>query len=470
MFQNQSICMKNKGLPRSFFNIIGGEFAERNSFYSLAVLTPTFLSVQFGMSQNDSAGVMYLFNTMAYATCVIGGIIADWYLGRYRAVLYFAWMTVLGHILLSVFVGQQSGFLVALFLIAIGTGFIKPNISSLLGDQFTGAQAGDETQLTRAFNWFYFTINAGSVLSFTIAPVLAGMQGIGPAGAYAFPAIMMTLALFLLWTGRARYTITPPTGTPKTTFVGMNIEALKLRFSRPGENPWRLLETKYGVEKVDAMLAVWRVSAFFLFVPLVWSAYHTNGIDWLLDVSSDDVDKTFFGITFKAGQLQTVNPVCILTFIPVSMWMFARIEKRQGRAISTKQKMLLGFILICAAILLQSYVSHQVEAHVRVHAIWHVLAMVILSMGEVLTSISGLQYGYTHAPKSMKSTIGAIWLLTTAIGNALNAGLKSLGAHDPTFRFLQSNTQFYWVLCGLLALNTLVFWLVMGRIKEKIYV
>lgn len=460
--------MAEPGLPKSFPNIIGSEFAERCSFYAITVLVPVYLTQKFFLSGTEATGIMYQFNTIAYFTCVLGGMAADWYLGRFRAILLFSWFTVAGHVLLSLFLDNQAGFQWALMCIAIGTGFIKPNVSSLLGDQY--AQDAGEARLTHAFNWFYFSINVGSILSFTLAPILPGIQSIGWAGAYLFPAIMMVLALILLWLGRGHYRRVPPTGTPKLTFVGMNFEALGLYFKKPGQNAWTLLEKKYGEERVDAALAVWRVIAFFIFIPAAWSAYQTNGIDWLLDAQNDLMDKTFFGVELAAGQLQTVNPICILSFIPLSLWLFPRIEKAIGMEFNTKRKMLLGFVLLGISLLLESWVSHQLDLHRSVHAAWQVLALVILSVAEVLISISGLQYGYTHAPRSMKSTIGAIWLLTTAVGNGFNAYLKSLAVHDPAFAFLKCSTNFYWLLCAVLGVNALLYWAVLSKIKEKIYI
>lgn len=460
--------MNTSALPKTFPNIIGSEFAERCSYYAVSVLTPVCLTQKFGMTSASASGIMYQFITISYCTCVLGGIVADWYLGRFRAILFFSWFTVAGHLLLASFMDSPAGFRIALACIAVGTGFIKPNVSALLGDQY-GPTAG-EARLAHAFNWFYFSINAGSILSFTLAPVLPGLGGFGWPGAYAFPAVMMAAALILLWAGKKYYVRIPPTRTPQVTFIGMNIKALLLYFRQPGENPWKILERRYGEEKIDGVLAVWRVTLFFLFVPIAWSAYHTNGVDWLLDARSDYMIKTFFGIELQAGQLQTVNPVCILTFIPVSLWLFPRLERWTGMAFTTRRKMLAGFILLLTAMLMESWVSHQIDLHRPVHAGWQVLALVVLSAAEVLISISGLQYGYTHAPRSMKSTIGSIWLLTTAVGNGLNAFLKSLAEHDPVFAFLKCNTLFYWLLCGILALTALLYWSVMSKLKEKIYV
>lgn len=467
MFSIMEIAATSPVLPKTFPNIISSEFAERCSFYAITALTPVYLTLRFGLADTAAASIMYQFNLVAYFTCVLGGLVADWYLGRFRAILLFSWFTVLGHLLLAFFMTNLAGFQVALLCIAIGTGFIKPNVSSLLGDQYTGQP--DEARITHAFNWFYFSVNAGSILSFALTPVLPQIPGIGWAGAYAFPALMMTAALGMLWLGRKHYVRIPPTGTPKTTFIGMNIKALRLYFQQPGRSVWPVLEEKYGVEKVDGVLAVWRATVFFLFIPLAWSAYYTNGVDWLLDARSEFMDKTFFGVTLQAAQLQTVNSIAILLFIPLSLWLFPRLERWTGTEFSTKRKMLIGFVLLLAALLLESWVSHRIDLHQTVHAGWQVLALVILSAAEVLISISGLQYGYTHAPRSMKSTIGAIWLLTIAAGNGLNAWLNNLAEHNPAFAFLQCNTLFYWLLCALLTLNILLYWLAMGRIREKMY-
>lgn len=282
---------------------------------------------------------------------------------------------------------------------------------------------------------------------------------------------MMAIALVMLWLGRKNYIRIPPTGTPKTTFIGMNIKALRLFLNNPRAGVWAQLETEYGAEKVDSIQAVWRVAIFFLFVPISLSVYYTNGVDWLLDAQNPNMIKNFFGIQLEAGQLQTVNPDVFLLFIPLSVWLFPRLERATGIALTAKRKMLLGFIpagIYFARVL--GVAPVHLDLNRQAHVGWQVLALVILSAAEILVSITGLQYGYTHAPRSMKSTIGAIWLLTTALGNALNAWFKDLATNDPAFSMLKCNTNFYWTLSVLLVINILLFWMVMPRLKEKIYV
>ncbi|MEO6759992.1 MAG: hypothetical protein ABIO24_11110, partial [Saprospiraceae bacterium] len=86
---------KSPALPKTFANIIGSEFAERCSFYAVTALTPVYLTLQFQLADTAAAAIMYRFNMTAYFTCVLGGLAADWYLGRFRAILIFSWFTVL---------------------------------------------------------------------------------------------------------------------------------------------------------------------------------------------------------------------------------------------------------------------------------------------------------------------------------------------------------------------------------------
>lgn len=450
--------------PSTFPNIIGSEFSERFSYYGYRALITLFLtSAACGLTDEQATGITYNNVALTYAVTVIGGIVADWFLGRYRTILYFSLLCCLGHFLLSFYIRDCNldGIRWSLFFIAAGAGFIKPNVSALLGDQFIGK--GGE-MVNRAFSWFYFSINCGSFLSFLLIPKMR--TAFGYEVAFAIPGILMALATFVLFLGRKRYIHVKPTGIPKNNFVGFHFEALKLYFSG-NKHVWGTMTLRHGEEKVDAILAVWRVTAFFAFVPLAMAMFEFGGGDYVVDAKSLNLNFGLFSM--EAEQVQIANAIFVLALIPLTFKIFPLVEKWTGRPFHPKQRMLFGYLFILLATFLEGLIKDLVAGGVEVHAGYQIGVYFILTIGEVLFSITGLEYGYTHAPKTMKSTVSSIWLLTTAVGTAFSGYIKGLMDSSPFWYFLKEGGNFYWFFCGLFLVNVSLFAILSKRIKEKIY-
>lgn len=448
-----------KKFPKSIYYIISNEFAERFSYYGYRALLTPFLVVAFAMSREEAAAVTHENIVYTYATPVIGGLLADWLLGKYRTILYVSLLYCLGHLLLALYIDDLAGFRLGLLCIAIGAGMIKPNSSSLMGDQFP---QGTGALLTKAFNWYYFAINMGSFLAFLVIPKL---KTFGYEWAFAVPGILMGLATIVLFIGRKTYVEVPPTGFPKDHFVSMNWQALRM-WLRGERKVWTTLGERIGIEKVDATLAVWRVLAFFAFFPLAWALYDMSSAEWILD--AEFLDRDILGITLEQEQVQALNPILILSLIPLFVWIEARLRKR-GISIKPHRKVFAGFVLVGLATAVEAFVRMEIEAGARPHVSVQLLAYFILTVGEVLFYITGLELGYRASPRSMKSTITSLFLLTNAAGNFLAAGVNRAIASGGWWAPLGDGANFYWFFIGLLGINLLAYLLLVPRMKWKMY-
>src|SRR6218665_1015524 len=182
--------MKNNSkFPSGIPYIIGNEAAERFSFYGMKAILTTFLVVRFYNPSQSPAlqaeaeahanNITHLFNTLVYFLPLAGAIISDWFWGKYKTIIYLSLVYCLGHLFLSVFDNNLTGFLCGLLLIAMGSGGIKPCVSANVGDQFT-----DENRylLTKAYSFFYFSVNFGSFFSILLTPMI--MRNYGAAWAF----------------------------------------------------------------------------------------------------------------------------------------------------------------------------------------------------------------------------------------------------------------------------------------------
>lgn len=152
--------------------IIVTEFCERLAYYGFAGSLVLFFQTQLGYS-NAEADVQYsAWSGVCYVTPLLGGYIADTYLGRYRAILVFCCIYLLG--LIMVVIGSIPGdvnpafFFPAIYIVALGTGGIKPNVSTMGADQFDDRYSKDRRDKESFFNWFYWSINLGSLISYTV--------------------------------------------------------------------------------------------------------------------------------------------------------------------------------------------------------------------------------------------------------------------------------------------------------------
>lgn len=288
-----------KTMPRGVPFIIGNELAERFSFYGMKGILTVFMTQHLMnaagepayMSEEGAKKYYHLFTAAAYFFPLLGALIADIYWGKYKTILLISLMYCLGHGCLALMdLGPETGlwdmkpFLFAgLILIAIGAGGIKPCVSAHVGDQFG---SGNKHLLTQIFNWFYFSINLGAAASTLLTPVL--LAQVGPWAAFGLPGALMAIATFVFWLGRHTFVHVPPAGLQKWT------------------------EETLSPAGKRALLNL--APLFLVFVPMFWMLFDQTGSAWVLQ--ADKMDRSL-GITWLPSQIQAVNPLLILTGIPI---------------------------------------------------------------------------------------------------------------------------------------------------------
>ncbi len=218
-------------LPRQVPYIIGNEACERFSFYGMRnILTPFLVSTLLLYApEADRPGiakdVFHSFVIGVYLFPLLGGWLSDRYLGKYHTVLWFSLIYCGGHAMLAAFDDNRAGFYTGLFLIAFGSGGIKPLVVSFVGDQFSQA---NKALAKVVFDAFYWSINFGSFFASLLMPIF--LRRYGPAVAFGIPGILMGIATLLFWMGRKRYVRVPPTrGRDPHSFFNVARSALTAR-------------------------------------------------------------------------------------------------------------------------------------------------------------------------------------------------------------------------------------------------
>ena len=213
--------------PRSVPYIIANEACERFSFYGMRnILTPflmtaLLLSVPEEFRAGEAKDIFHSFVIGVYFFPLLGGYLADKFFGKYRTILYLSILYCIGHAFLAIFETNKEGFYAGLFLIALGSGGIKPLVSSFMGDQFNKA---NKHLARKAFDWFYFTINFGSFFASLSMPLV--LKHFGAGWALGLPGVLMGLATLFFWLGRHRYVHVAPEPDNPHSFLQVTKTAL----------------------------------------------------------------------------------------------------------------------------------------------------------------------------------------------------------------------------------------------------
>lgn len=472
MQETTAATVKPSGkIPRSVPYIIGNEFAERFSFYGMRSILAVFLVHQFfshestAIANAKSSSINHMFSTLVYATPLLGAIMADWFFGKYRVILIGSLIYTIGHFILSMFDTSLTGFQTGLIIIAFSAGAIKSCVSANVGDQFDHS---NQHLMSSIYSWFYFSINAGSMVSLFTIPII--YEKYGAQWAFGVPGILMALATIIFFSGSKRYVKLPPKGINKDNFVSVSFYALSCKLSGKAKNKtaWACAEEKYSVEKVDGIKAVWRVMAVFAFIPVFWSLWDMNGAEWVLQSEQLNLNLGIGGWKILPSQIQTVNAVFLLAFIPIFNYGLYPLVEKLGIRLTPLRKLGTGLFVTGFSFVIIALLQQQIDNGGHPSVWWQIFAFAILSAGEVLVSITGLEYAYTQSPPSMKSTMTAIWYFTYSIGSFFNAVVTSSIASKGLFSGF-TGASFFWLFTAICFAFFVVFLFISPYIQEKAY-
>lgn len=324
----KKVCGTN--YPLSICFIVVNEFCERFSYYGMKALLTLYFLNYLHWDEDLSTAVYHAFSSLCYFTPILGALIADSWLGKFKTIIYLSIVYVIGHVVKSVgaipHVGDNTAHIalsmVGLILIAFGTGGIKPCVAAFGGDQFDEEHV---TERQKFFSIFYMSINAGSLLSTIITPILRGdVQCFGGdcyALAFGVPAALMIVALVVFIAGSGLYKRNPPQGNILLEVCNCIGFAIKNRWTRSRYDPPRMhwldwAADKYSKRLIQEIKMVLRVLVLYIPLPMFWALFDQQGSRWTLQSTRMNMA---FGETFiiKPDQMQMLNALLILVFVPI---------------------------------------------------------------------------------------------------------------------------------------------------------
>jgi POT family proton-dependent oligopeptide transporter len=453
-------------MPRQIPYIIANEGAERFSFYGMRnILTPFLIStLLLFLPEADRAGeaknVFHTFVIGVYFFPLLGGWLADRFFGKYNTVFWLSLVYCAGHACLAAFDDNLKGFYFGLFLIALGSGGIKPLVASFVGDQF------DQTNTHKAklvFDAFYWIINFGSFFASLLMPIF--LKSYGPSVAFGIPGILMLVATIVFWLGKRKYVHVPPAPPNPHSFLRVVRTALLAR--APGRARWGLAVASVGAagavaslamsmnwgfvisactalvlviafggwgasmqlerarglhpdEAVDGVRAVLRILIVFALVTPFWSLFDQKASTWIVQANSMiQPTFSFFGNEFRflPAQMQALNPLLVMILIPFNNLVLFPAISRMGIEVTTLRRMTAGIAFTALAWVVIGAIQTSMDGGSPTSMMWQILPYAILTMGEVLVSATGLEFAYSQAPASMKGTIMSLWYLAVTVGS-----------------------------------------------------
>ena len=416
------------GQPAGLWVLFITEMWERFSYYGMRALLVLYLiestrsentNPGFGWSE-ESAATLYAYYTMAvYFTPIVGGWLADRFLGTHRSMLVGGWIIAAGHITLSCteFFGITAGqavtlqtspgalltFIAGLALIVIGTGFFKPCVSVMVG-QLYGPEDGRRDS---GFTIFYMGINLGAFLS----PLVAGTLGqkVGWHWGFGSAAVGMILGLIFYQIFRPIY----------LAGVGLSPKDIENERARGGvvESKVDDAELKRPLNSVDYQrLIVILILAFFGNI-FFWAAFEQAGSS--MNVFADqNTNRVILGYDFPSTWYQSVNALTIILCAPLFSMLWVWLDKRNANP-STPVKFAIGLWLLGLSFIAMVLGALEAQGGNLAGPHWLLITYVVYTWGELCLSPVGLSVVTKLAPAKLQSLMMGTWFLSFSLANFL---------------------------------------------------
>lgn len=439
-----SAIARLKEHPKGFWFIFWGELAERASFYGMRTVLALYMVTVLKYEQENAAAIMHAFIAAAYLAPLLGGWLADRVLGRYKTILYFSGPYILGHVILGG-LETRAGLFIALGLLALGSGSIKPNTSTLMGQMYEEQKKG--ALLTEAFSYFYAAINIGSTIATLSLPLirdrvkehsLAAGNSLdlalerGNAVALMIPAVLMVFAFGFFALGKKHYPV---------EIVG----------NLPPKSP---------EQKTAERTTLARVAGIFALISIFWFVYDQSASTWIY-FAADHMDLRLFGdFSTTPDQIQGLNPILIVALTPLFNGLWEILKARRGGVdVPDTRKMLLGFVIVIACMAIMSGAGFAAGAG-KVSVWWMCLATLVITLSELCISVVGLEFAFKVAAPGTKSVVTAAFLFTVFVGDFI------AGVFDKTLWNKISPGLFFTIQTAIMAVAAMIFIVVARRFEQ----
>ncbi len=472
------------GHPKGLFTLFFTEFWERFSYYGMRAILVYYMYYKvskggLGLDESTALAIMSIYGSLVYMSGIIGGWLADRLFGTSKAIFYGGILIMFGHIILSI-PGSIAMFYVSMVLIVLGTGLLKPNVSSVVGEIYSP----EDLRRDAGFSIFYMGINLGSFL----APLIVGTIGMKQNNfhlGFLIAAVGMFIGLLVfVWTkknnlGLAGTIIANPLSSSEKkkvyTYIGLSIAVIAVFIAVAIPLGFLTFDTFIALVGILGILiptmyfvVMYRSpktksverSRLIAYIPLFISsvmfwAIQEQGSTILANYADKRTQLNFAGIELSPAWFQSLNPLFIIILAPVFAWGWVKLGARQP---SVPIKFSLGLLfagLSFIVILLPAYFG---GSHSLVNPLWLVLSYFIIVLGELCLSPVGLSVTTKLAPVAFSAQTMSLWFLSNAAAQAINAQIVKFYSPD-------TEMIYFGVIGGVAIVLSLVLFMISGRIQ-----
>ncbi|MCG3419228.1 peptide MFS transporter [Oceanobacillus jordanicus] len=472
------------GQPKGLFTLFFTEFWERFSYYGMRALLLFYMYTEIadgglGIDDGTAKSIMAIYGSLVYMSGIIGGWIADRLLGTQRTVFYGGVLIMAGHIVLALPAGTTALF-ISMFLIVIGTGLLKPNVSNIVGDMYSP----QDVRRDSGFSIFYMGINMGGLL----APLIVGTIGqeynyhLG----FGLAAIGMLVGLIVYMATRKKYlglagTYVPNplgAGEKKKVFTRIGLSAVVIvilaaitipagiltinRFTYLVSILGILIPTAYFIvmyrspkTNADEKSRILAYIPLFIAAIMFW-AIQEQGSIILAEYADKRTELSLFGFELQSSWFQSLNPLFIVVLAPIFANIWVKMGERQP---TTTKKFSFGLLFAGLSFLVMIFPAAMNGTDTLVNPIWLVLSFLLVVIGELCLSPVGLSATTKLAPEAFSAQTMSLWFLSNASAQAINAQIVKL--YKP-----ETEIVYFGVIGGVAILLGLLLFMASPRIQR----
>ena len=405
---------------RSLLYIVVLNASLATAYYSIVSVIAIFFHQTLGYTEEMASFFTNTLNFSNFLLSVVGGLAADSKLGRFNTIVVGTFIAILGYFSLylsTVFVDEHGhynhGFIFfSLLLITLGNGSVTPCLSSFVGDQLkpkleSSFEPGEQEQANELvsgfYRFFYISFNIGAVFGMFLTPLIVQYASYRWAFGLLLVIVVISLPLFLI--GTAEYVRVEPMSVPLKRVVGK------------------------GTANRSSL---GRILRLFLPLPVFWALFYNMPSLWVM--SATHMDRRVGEYVVPAGQMVVLNPLFDILLTPLFHFHIFPLIKSHGYDFHEVRRMIVGMICTCLALFVAGVVEIYMSSH-HVSVLWQIPQYLLMSCGEILVSVTGLELAFTHAPDELKGIVMALFFLTQAIGNELVAVVALIGLSEPALDY-----------------------------------
>ncbi|KAM7496475.1 hypothetical protein LguiA_020889 [Lonicera macranthoides] len=499
-YQNNPANKKKTGTWKACPYILWNECCERLAYYGMS--SNLLLYFKYHLNQHSATASQNLSNWSGtcYITPLIGAFVADSYLGRYWTIASFSIIYVIGMTLLTLSASvpglkptctqkdncqatnaQSAVCFTALYLVALGTGGIKPCVSSYGADQFDDADEAEKKHKSSFFNWFYFSINIGALIA---GSVLVWIQdNVGWGLGFGIPAVTMAIAVVSFFSGTKLYRNQKPGGSPLTRICRVVVASLRKKnvevpndksllyetavnvesaivgsrklehtkdfsffdkaavevlsdHNKGAINPWRLCT----ITQVEELKSIIRLLPIYATGIIFSTVYSQMGNLFVLQGSAMENRVANSSFRVSPASLGIFDTLSVIFWVPVYDKIIVPLARKytaHKNGLTTLQRIGTGLVISIFAMLFSGTLevirlkivyrhNYYDLKQMPMSIFWQVPQYFIIGCAEVFTNIGQLEFFYEQAPDSMRSLCAALSLATGALGSYLSSVLVTI--------------------------------------------